>query len=218
MKVHSAFTGVIAMALIAGLSVFLAAEMTMNDVKDPNLRFSLRTYGKTNVNTLANLVLNANRIIDITPLGKLGQLTRLELYHNSITNISSLSNLGNLSKLYLGRNKIRNIAPLRFLKNLTILDIHKNEISDISPLGELTKLRELDIRDDNVDLGSFKDWKFEENLQILDRNGKYYEIATNEKELWCIVNGIVEPSRQKAVQPDTNSGTNGPSPGTMTNW
>ena len=196
----------------------LSSEMTMNDVKDPNLRFSLRTYGKTNVNTLANLVLNANRIVDITPLGKLGQLTRLELYHNNISNVSALSNLQNLSKLYLGKNKIRDISPLRHLKNLAVLDIHKNELMDLSPLGDLVKLRELDIRDDNIYLESFKDWNFDDSLQILDRNGKYFEIATNEKELWCIVNGVVQPAKQKTVRPDTNASTNGPSQNNMTNW
>lgn len=200
-------------------TVFLAAEMIMNDVKDPNLRFSLRTYGKTNVNTVANLVLNANRIVDITPLGKLVQLTRLELYRNSITNVSALSNLANLSKLYLGNNRIRDIAPLKHLRNLTVLDIHKNEINDISALAELAKLKELDIRNLNVHLQNFKGWKFGDDLQIVDRNGKYIVIATNEKELWSIVNGVVEPAKIKAAQ-HTNGGTNGPSqaPQGMTNW
>lgn len=217
MKKGLVFTAVLSIGLVCMATVFLSAEMTMNDVKDANLRFSLRTYGKTNVNTVANLVLNANRIVDITPLGKLGQLVRLELYRNNISNISALSNLGNLSKLYLGNNKIRDISPLKHLKNLTVLDIHKNELNDISALGELPKLRELDIRDDNIHLADFKDWKFEDNLQVLDRNGKYVEIATNEKELWCIVNGVVEPVKRKAV-PETNNGTNSPSRENMTNW
>lgn len=218
MKKGLAFFYILLTVFIFTVTLPLLSEMTMNDVKDPNLRFSLRTYGKTNVNTLANLVLNANRIVDITPLGKLGQLTRLELYYNNITNVSALSNLQNLAKLYLGKNKIRDITPLRHLKNLAVLDIHKNELNSISPLGELSKLRELDIRDDNIYLESFKDWKFDDSLQILDRNGKYFEIATNEKELWCIVNGVVQPVKQMVIQPDTNASANGPSQNNMTNW
>jgi hypothetical protein len=181
----------------------------MSEVKDPNLRMSLRIYGKTNVTQIANLVLNANRISDIRPLKNLTQLTRLELYNNKISDISALSNLGNLTKLYLGRNIIKDISPLKYLKNLAVLDIHQNDVKDITPLGDLTGLKELDIRGMAITLESFEGWKFENDLQIYDQSGKFVEIATNEKDKWAIHQGRVEAAGPKTVLTSTEPSTNG---------
>jgi hypothetical protein len=194
--------------LIFSAALFAEEPAFMSEVKDPNLRMSLRTYGKTNLTQLVNLVLNANRITDIRPLKNMTQLTRLELYNNSISDISSLSNLVNLTKLYLGKNRIKDISPLRYLKNLAVLDIHKNDIKDISPLSNLTGLKELDIRSLGVNLDSFAGWKFENSLQIYDEKGQFVEIATNEKEKWGIHFGIVEPAAVKNPQAEIG-GTNG---------
>lgn len=210
----------IALASLFFIFTFILAEDPpfMNEVKDPNLRISLRTYGKTNVTQVANLILNANRITDIRPIRHLTQLTRLEMYNNWISDIRPLSNLVNLNKLYLGRNRIKDVSPLRNLKNLAILDIHQNELKNIDALGDLPALKELDIRGMGVTVDSFADWKFENNLQIYYQTGKFIEIATNEKDKWAIHDGLVEPAQPKAVvstgtsilpsQPsDTNTGS-----------
>jgi hypothetical protein len=189
-------------------TVFAEDPPFMNEVKDVNLRMSLRTYGKTNVTQVANLVLNANRISDIRPLKNLTQLTRLEMYNNLISDVSALSNLANLNKLYLGKNRIKDLSPLRYLKNLSVLDIHKNEVKDLSPLGDLPALKELDIRGLALNLDSFDGWAFENTLQIYDQSGKFVEIATNEKDKWAIHQGRVEAAvRTSPIMPalDTNA-------------
>lgn len=58
------------------------------------------------INLIENIILNKNKIKDISPLGKFNKIIYLDLYKNEIEDISKLKDLINLKKLYLGANKI----------------------------------------------------------------------------------------------------------------
>ena len=76
-------------------------------------------------------------ITDISLIGRLTGLTRLDLHVNQVSNISPLAGLTNLTWLNLHRNKIADLSPFAGLTNLTWLDVSNNEITDLSPLDEI---------------------------------------------------------------------------------
>ena len=60
----------------------------------------------------ADLILDSNRINDISSLSGLTNLTDLAIDNNQIKDLSALSNLVNLRNVYLDRNQITDISPL----------------------------------------------------------------------------------------------------------
>ena len=99
---------------------------------------------------LAVLLLEDNRISDISALAHLTNLTKLNLWKNQISDISILSNLTGLTELNLGSNPIDDFSALSNLTNLTELSLSFNEISDISSLANLTNLIKLDLYSNEV--------------------------------------------------------------------
>jgi Leucine-rich repeat (LRR) protein len=61
---------------------------------------------------LTTLILDTNRILDITPLAGLKYVSYLNLGVNNITDITPLEGLTNLSILYLHNNNISKIKAL----------------------------------------------------------------------------------------------------------
>ena len=106
-----------------------------------------------NVSPLSELALpwpHSNKIVDISPLSGLTNLTWLDLMGNQIVDISPLSGLTNLTWLDLSYNRIVDISPLSGLTNLTELDLSYNRIVDISPLSGLTNLTWLDLMGNQI--------------------------------------------------------------------
>jgi hypothetical protein len=89
------------------------------------------------------LILQNNKISDLTPLQSLTGLTELRLSQNQITNLAPLKSLVNLTYLDLQSNKITDIAPLQSLIKMNKLIIANNEVSDLSSLRSLSELTEL---------------------------------------------------------------------------
>lgn len=100
--------------------------------------------------SLTELILNNNRLDDISILSELKSLTGLSLNNNNISDISSLKDLKNLTELNLSSNRINNISSLRELKNLTELFLDDNQISDISSLKELMNLVKLNLSNNQI--------------------------------------------------------------------
>jgi Leucine-rich repeat (LRR) protein len=96
--------------------------------------------GLTNLETL---ILNDNKISDITPLVGLTNLKELRLNHNEIADITLLAGLTNLEHLRVKFNEITDITPLAGLTNLKHLQIRGNKITDLSPISGLTNLEYL---------------------------------------------------------------------------
>ena len=94
--------------------------------------------------------INSNSIKDLSPLGKLTDLTWLNLSQNNITDLSPLAELTNLTWLDIGGNNLSNISPISGLTNLTALRLWRNNISDISPVTGLIHLTELNFHSNNI--------------------------------------------------------------------
>ncbi|WP_343118189.1 cell wall-binding repeat-containing protein [Romboutsia sp. MSSM.1001216sp_RTP31141st1_F12_RTP31141_220114] len=92
---------------------------------------------------LQKLILENNKISDITPLAHMNAptLDALRLHNNKISNIAPLANLNapKLKWLFLNNNKISDIAPLLnvHFTNLFQLYLDGNKISDINQLINL---------------------------------------------------------------------------------
>ncbi|TAG17458.1 MAG: hypothetical protein EAZ32_16935 [Cytophagia bacterium] len=120
---------------------------------------------------LTSLYLEYNQIIDLSPLQELQQLTSLSLSGNKIIDLSPLQRLRQLTELHLGNNQIIDLGPLQRLQQLTELDLGNNQISDFSPLEGLQQLILLNLMDNQVsNLSPFR------GLQQL----KLLNIAANE--------------------------------------
>ncbi len=96
------------------------------------------------------LVIQVNKISDITPLSSLTKLSKLRFSANRISDISPLSSLTNLSELWLGSNRISDISPLSELLKLQLLYIGNNQIKDLSPLSGQISLNYLEITSNQI--------------------------------------------------------------------
>ena len=83
---------------------------------------------------LATLLLQNNRISDLSPLARLTNLTRLGVANNNISDLTPLAGLTNLATLGLHGNRISDLSPLAGLTNLAKVVLRNNRISDLSPL------------------------------------------------------------------------------------
>ena len=146
--------------------------LTSLTVKAPRRDRGTYVYDLTGIEFATNLTeLNLVHIIetqDLSPLGGLTNLKKLNISENSILDLSGLRGLTNLTeldissttrplnilplrgltnlkKLTLNDNKISDVSSLAGLKNLTELDLGRNEISDVSPLAGLINLTKLDL-------------------------------------------------------------------------
>ena len=108
------------------------------------------SFGREVMRAVAAFDVVSDFIIDLSLVGALKNLTRLDLYYNKITDLSPLQGLKNLTELNLGYNEITDISPLEGLKNLTELKLSWNQVSDISPVQGLTNVTNLNLRDNDV--------------------------------------------------------------------
>ncbi len=95
----------------------------------------------------------ANKIIDISALSELKNLTSLVMSKNPISDISALSGLKKLTVLIIGNTQISDINPLKDMIHLNYLNINRTQVNDLSPLNGLTNLTTLFICfNQNMDL------------------------------------------------------------------
>ena len=99
---------------------------------------------------LETLYLWGNDVVDISALSNLTSLERVDLAGNDISDITPLENLTELEYMNLGWNEIEDIRPLSQLTNLKRLKLTSNRIVDISALSNLTELEELFINSNRI--------------------------------------------------------------------
>ena len=132
---------------------------------------------KSEMQSLTELSVETREISDLIGLEHATNLTHLHLdYHKGktrerIVDVSPLANLAQLTELSLPNNHVSDVSPLAGLKSLRILDLRDNDISDISPLTHLTQLTELDLAFNNT----ISDVSHLENL----RNLEALDLASN---------------------------------------
>jgi hypothetical protein len=103
-----------------------------------------------NVDSLINVNLSNNRIIDVRPLAGLHSLEILDLSFNQIEEAGPLARLSSLRQLYLQGNKISDIRPLGELGRLTGLNASMNRIGVVQALGKLRELRALGLSNNEL--------------------------------------------------------------------
>lgn len=96
----------------------------------------------TSIEELSLVGDNLNRT-DITALGGLINLRKLNLGWNAIHDISPLSSLTGLTSLGIWGNQIRDLSPVAVLTNLEYLDFADNQVTDITSVSGLTNLKQL---------------------------------------------------------------------------
>ncbi len=79
------------------------------------------------------------KIVDVSPLAGLVNLTGLDLRWNQIVDVAPLAGMIYLKDLGLRNNQIVDVAPLAGLTNLTVLGLDWNPIVDTSPLRSLNR-------------------------------------------------------------------------------
>jgi hypothetical protein len=83
------------------------------------------------------LLVNLNRISDLSPLAGLTRLKWLEIGYNQVADLGPLSRLAALEDLGLAGNQVESLAPLSGLTRLTTLEARGNRIADLAPLAGL---------------------------------------------------------------------------------
>ncbi|MYE90638.1 leucine-rich repeat domain-containing protein [Candidatus Poribacteria bacterium] len=99
---------------------------------------------------LTDLNLSTNRILDLSPLAKLPSLKRLDLSYNRVSNLSPLAELPSLEWLDLSSNRITDLPLLPGLVNLQRLDLSKDQLKDLTPLVGMIQLKELYLQDNQI--------------------------------------------------------------------
>ena len=115
-----------------------------------------------------HLNLNRKKIVDISQvigLEELSDLIFLDLSENQITEISGLSNLKNLRTLLLSGNQITEIKGLDNLINLENLTLVRNQITKINGLNNLENLKRLELSFNNI--SELHGLEYLKNLEIL---------------------------------------------------
>ena len=120
---------------------------------------------------LTELHLGRNRILDLSPLEGLKNLSVLDLHLNGgVLVLNPLKRLINLTWLSLSENRITDVTSLKDLSNLRYLALDENEISNVSPLRKLTNLAELHLND-NKNLSDLAPLQNMVNLTFLELHG-----------------------------------------------
>lgn len=96
-------------------------------------------------NSLTQLSLEHNKLVDIVGLNKYSNLQSITLDHNSLTSLSSLNGLPSLQMIRARSNEIDDISGLNNLPSIYDIDLTHNQIVDASTLASLTTLRHIDL-------------------------------------------------------------------------
>lgn len=106
------------------------------------------------VPNLQSLILNQNKITDISNLSALSNLTHLSICDNLLTACENLhTKLGNVKTLILSQNRVRSLKDFGKLYSLESLDLSCNQIVDVeevSYIGELPCLENLILTGNSV--------------------------------------------------------------------
>ena len=93
----------------------------------------------------ATLAAPRRAVKDLTGLGAVPQLRRVNLAGNAVTDAGPLALLGDLERLDLSDNAVEDLWPLSGLAELRVLDLSGNRVTDVTALAGLPRLRALEL-------------------------------------------------------------------------
>ena len=99
---------------------------------------------------LRRVNLAGNAVTDAGPLALLADLERLDLSGNAVADLWPLSGLAELRVLNLSGNRVTDVTALAGLPRLRVLELSCNAVVDLSPLGALPALEYLGVAGNRV--------------------------------------------------------------------
>jgi hypothetical protein len=129
-------------------SQILVIKGTVNAYGNIPVRIPRKLLYLTQLSNLTNLTLlnlSQTQVSDVSALANLTSLTTLYLGRTHVSDISALANLTSLTTLHLGGTQVSDVSALANLTNLTTLYLGGTHVSDISALANLTNLTRLDL-------------------------------------------------------------------------
>jgi len=132
-------------AVVMGQSVLAADKKPLiaNPIVEKAIRNDLKKstseLTKADLEKVTFLVLNKNRLTDISALAELTQLKRLQLSNNQLTDVNALAGLNQLKYLALNDNQLTDIRPLAELTKLKWLYLNRNPDLTKAQIDELKK-------------------------------------------------------------------------------
>ena len=93
----------------------------------------------------ATLAAPRRAVADLSGLGALPQLRRVNLAGNAVTDAGPLALLADLERLDLSGNAVQDLWPLSGLAELRVLDLSGNRVTDVTALAGLPRLRVLEL-------------------------------------------------------------------------
>ena len=117
-------------------------ERRVLTIPSGNLRDLSFLFG---ISDLQSLILNDNKIENISPISRFPDLTRCLLNDNPISDVSVLAGNTMLEELDLSRTRVNDLSPLAKLVELRQLNLRDCPVEDVVSLSNLRKLSSLDI-------------------------------------------------------------------------
>ena len=102
------------------------------------------------MNTLVDIDLQHNAVVDLSKLSNLSVLERLNVSFNSVTTLDPIATCSRLSWLDASNNTIAVLTAVDKLSLLSHLTVSHNMLTDVAILAECTSLTELDIANNEI--------------------------------------------------------------------
>ena len=99
----------------------------------------------TVLSRLKVLDLSGTGVVDLEPIGELGQLERVVLSRNGVVDLGPVAGLKGLKSLVVRGSRVRDLWPLAKLGELRSIVLEDSRIEDLSPLVGLKKLGSLSV-------------------------------------------------------------------------
>lgn len=130
---------------LANLRALKELMLLGNSNEPPTDDRSLNLEALQNLKDLESLSVTRVPLVDLSPIGKMDNLARLNLSTTYVEDIVPLSGLNYLETLNLEKSSVLDLSPLAKLANLKDLDLGHAPIEDLTPLAQLTGLTKLNL-------------------------------------------------------------------------
>ena len=147
----------------------------------------------------ATLVARRRAVADLSAIGAMPGLRRLDLSGNAVTDLGPLAQLRNLERLDLADNALEDLWPLSALPELRVLNLSGNRIVDVTALASLPRLEALELAGNAVadvtSLGTMS------SLRYLGLSGNRVADVTPLAELYALVRLDLDGNRVEDATP-----------------
>ncbi|XP_062016507.1 protein phosphatase 1 regulatory subunit SDS22 [Rosa rugosa] len=101
-------------------------------------------------NSISSLILTHRALSDVSCLGELKNLERLDLSANTLTSLEGLKSCVNLKWLSVSQNKLQSLKGIEGLSKLTVLNAGNNKLTVMDEVKSIVSLRALILNDNEI--------------------------------------------------------------------